>query len=119
MLINVSNHPSEKWSDEQRKCSLEYGEIIDMAFPSINVQITSEGIDKLVEEYSQKILMYHNPVVLLQGEYIFTYRLVRKLKARGLKVVAACSERKATEYVNEEGITIKKSEFVFCGYREY
>ena len=66
-----------------------------------------------------KVLEYHNPVVMLQGEFIFTFRLATKLKAAGIKVVAGRSERIVVERVNSEGIPVKKSEFHFAGFMEY
>lgn len=134
MFINLSNHPSEKWSDKQleeaRKYGTIYGKIIDMPFPQISPTATSEEIDELVNEYYQKILesipieriiFINNEksfAVLVQGEFVFTYRLVNLLKDKGIIVVAARTERKVKELV-ENGIPKKVSEFNFAGFMEY
>jgi len=119
MLINLSNHPSDQWGEKQRACAAVYGEILDMRFPQIDPCASSEDIDKLVGSCYERIMAYGKPAVMLQGEYIFTYRLVTRLKAAGITVLAGCSARRTTEYVNEDGKTIKKSEFEFVGFKEY
>ena len=119
MLINLSNHPSDQWSEKQRICAAVYGEILDMRFPQIDPCATSEDIDELVGSCYERIMAHGKPAVMLQGEYIFTYRLVTRLKAAGITVLAGCSARRTTEYVDEAGKTIKKSEFEFMGFKEY
>ena len=119
MFINLSNHASDKWSEIQIKKAMEYGEIIDIPFPKVDPYRDSEYIDELVETYYEKIREFDTPVVMLQGEYLFTYRLVNKLKAAGIKVLAGCSERRTIEYVDDNGFTARKSEFEFVDFKEY
>ena len=92
---------------------MEYGMIEDLAFPVIEPDMSSEMMDRKVEEYLEKIMNPDNPVVMVQGEAVFTYRLVKNLKEKGVKTLAAVSERKATECVDKNGISIKKSIFDF------
>lgn len=119
VFINLSNHPSKKWNENQLKEAREYGEIIDMPFPAIDPYCEDDDIDKIVDEYFEKIMKYEKPVVMLQGEYLFTYRLVHKLKDAGIMVLAGCSDRRTIEYVNENGMTARKSEFEFVEFKEY
>ena len=119
MFINISNHRSDKWGEKQRQMAARFGEIIDIPFPEVDPYGTSEYIDELVEEYFEKIMKYDRPTVMLQGEYLFTYRLVRRLKDAGIRVVAGCSDRRTIEYINENGFTERKSEFEFVGFKEY
>ena len=119
MLINLSNHPSDKWSEKQLICASEYGEVIDLPFPSVDPHGTSQYIDDLVQAYFDRIMEFKDPVVMLQGEYLFTYRLINKLKAAGIKVLASCSERRTIEYTDENGYTSRKSEFEFVSFKEY
>ena len=118
-FINLSNHASVHWSDRQLQKAAEYGEIVDLPFPMIDPHASSEEIDALVEAYCQKVLVYGKPVVMLQGEFIFTYRLVTLLKQKGICVVASCSERRTEESVDETGKVVKRSEFEFVGFKEY
>lgn len=120
MFINVSNHSSEKWSQAQKAAALYYGEIVDIPFPNIDPRATLQDISHLVKEYAQKILeFFEAPVVMVQGEYTFTHRLVNCLQSYNITVVSACSERKTVESVAEDGTVIKRSEFVFVQFRQY
>ena len=118
-FINLSNHPSSKWSDKQLAQALCYGEVVDIPFPEIDPHCDSEHIDRLVQEYFERIELYDSPTVMVQGEFLFTYRMVVKLKENGIKAIASCSNRRTVEYVDSEGRTNKKSKFEFVGFKEY
>lgn len=122
MFINISNHNSEKWTNNQLEAAKAYGEIMDVAFPAIAPSMNAQ-IDELVCEYMEKVRNLtgnetENNVVMVQGEFTFTYRMVNALKTVGYVVVCACTERKAVEVVDGERI-IKQSVFEFAGFREY
>ena len=119
MFINLSNHSSENWNEEQMAEAHKYGDVIDIHFPAVDPRADSEEIDRKVEELYAQVMAYEKPVVMLQGEFILTFRLVTKLKAAGLRVVAACSERNTVEEIDEEGNTVKKIRFEFVGFKEY
>ena len=119
MFINISNHGSDRWGKKQLQMAEKFGKIIDVPFPKINPRGTSAYIDELVEEYYEKIMQYDHPTVMLQGEYLFTYRLVKKLKDAGVRVVAGCSERRTIECINEAGFTERNSVFEFVDFKEY
>ena len=122
-FINLSNHNTKLCNEKQLVTARGYltddGKIIDLAFPRISTQTNSNQITQLVIEYAEKIMQYDKPIVMLQGEFVFTYRLVCKLKEMGIKVVSSCSERKSVEEINEDGTVTKKSVFDFAGFREY
>ena len=86
MFVNLTNHPSERWSEEQREAAEEYGKIVDIPFPNISPQADEEDLMQLVDEYYEKIqeLNDNQIVVLIQGEMTFTYRMVEKLKSEYL-----------------------------------
>lgn len=119
MFLNISNHKSENWSMNQTSEAKKYGEIVDIPFPAVNPRESDEYMNDLVDEYYQKVMEYKNPIVMIQGEFVFTYRLVNKLKQAGIKVVASCSERRVTEEIDENGCTIRRSQFEFIKFREY
>lgn len=119
MFINLSNHISEKWSEKQLEAAKKYGEIIDIGFPAVDPMGDSDYIDELVEEYYSKLAEYDNPVVMVQGEFTFTYRMIQRLKKAGIKVVASCSERRSVEVVKENGQVERNSVFEFVRFREY
>ncbi len=121
MLINLSNHASNTWSEQQMQAANEqYGDIVDMAFPSVDPSVDEEGIEQLANEYLGKIteMANHNkrkPVVHLMGEFSFTYALVNKLKAEGIDVIVSTSERQ-TEMNADGSKTIR---FDFVRFRRY
>lgn len=119
MFINLSNHVSEKWSKEQLEAAKVYGDIVDIGFPAVDPKGDSDYIDKLVDEYYSKISKYDKPVVMLQGEFTFTYRMVKKLKDSGITVLASCSERRSVETLKENGQVERNSVFEFVRFREY
>ena len=120
IFINLSNHPSEKWNDFQKNVVLkDHSQIIDIPFPDIDPYGTSQYIDELVDEYLEKVLSYGRPTVMVQGEYIFTYRMIVQLKKLNLVVLASCSDRRTIEYIDDNGFTARRSEFEFVEFKEY
>lgn len=125
MFINLSNHPSNMWGEEQRKAAQNWGDIHDLPFPQIDPAISEDALDHLVEKYFKKILEYRKKVfaapfiVMVQGEFVFSFRLIIKLKGQGIKVVAAQSRRIVRESMDKSGNYIKESHFQFVGFREY
>ena len=68
MFINLTNHPSNKWGEEQYLASKEYGEIIDIKFPMIDPKASKEDIAKLAMEYKEKIMLALPDCLLTLGE---------------------------------------------------
>ena len=118
-FINLSNHSSDKWGAAQRSAAESYGKIVDISFPSISPHADSAEIDLLVSEYYSKIKEYDCSAVMVQGEFVFTYRLVKHLKESGYTILSACTERRVTEFTDENGRTQSRSVFEFVGFREY
>jgi len=119
MLINLSNHPSEKWSKKQLNATLEYGQILDMAFPAIDPAASTEEIEALANAYYAEIVNIFkdrddNCAVHLMGELTFTFALVQKLQKKGIKCIASTTQRLVTD--NGPSKTV---EFNFCRFREY
>lgn len=119
VFINLSNHSSENWSEEQRLAAEKYGDIVDVPFPQIPAAADGCDIDEQVNEYLGILSKYETAAVMLQGEFVFTYRLVSALKERRITVLAACSERVSYEFADKDGNTQRTSKFVFVKFREY
>lgn len=118
MLVNFSNHPSHYWEKKQIEASHDYGELIDMPFPQIGPNATDKELQKLSDEYVQRIISLGDPkaiTVHIMGEMTFAFMVVTKLKEMGIKCVASTTERKVTE--NDDGT--KMSVFSFVKFREY
>lgn len=117
-FINLSNHPSTNWNEEQRKAALEFGEIKDLPFPNIDENLDEEGIEALTDKYLEMIkeLSGNEPcTVHIMGEMTFTYALVNKLKAEGYTCVASTSWRDVE--IMPDGS--KQVRFHFCRFRKY
>ena len=118
-FINLTNHPSAGWSEKQLRAAQAYGTVVDLPFPRVSPAWTDGEIDRVAGEYLDLILRRGNPVVLLQGDFLFTYRLIRLLKKADIRVVTACCERKAAETVCPDGTVRKSSVFEFDSFKEY
>ena len=117
MFINLTNHPSEKWSEEQFNAAHQYGEIVDLSFPIIEPSFTKDDIMFLVREFTETIfgLMEGNTVVHVMGEMTFTYNIVNVLKGTGITCLASTTERNTIMMPDGKKI----SEFKFVQFREY
>lgn len=122
MFINYTNHPSALWGDEQKKQAMMYGRIVDIPFPDISPQIEKDEIYNLAGSECRRLLSLlqeeKNSAVLCQGEFTFTYLMVKFLQEKRIKVLSAVSERKVRE-ISDGNIVRKESEFCFRGFREY
>ena len=120
MLINCTNHPYSIWNEPQRKAAAaEYGEVVDLKFPSILPEYDSAQLRCIADEYAAKIKEMNPTAVMVAGEFTFAFMLIDKLLSDGIKVVCTCSARKTTEFKNPDGSNEKKSVFVFERFREY
>ena len=118
MFINVSNHPSADWSEKQISEAEKYGEITDLPFPMIDPLFNDDEINELVDKYYQEIIKYKDPAVMVMGEFVFSYRLITKLKGSGITVLASCSRRVAQETTQGDQV-MRQSVFKFVKFREY
>ena len=119
MFVNCSNHKIENWSIEQIKEAEKYGEIVEYPFPYITPQLDEEAIDNIASKVAEEIAEMNPDIVMCQGEFTVTYKIIEKLKALNIKVVAACSDRVTTEIKQEDGSNKKVSQFKFVRFRLY
>ncbi len=118
VLINLSNHPSDQWSEEQLQAAQRYGEVRDLPFPSITPDATREEVVALVERYAEKIISGYRGCILtvhLMGEMTFCCRLVRLLQEHHIPCVASTTHRNITELSDGR----KEVTFEFEAFREY
>ncbi|MEA3496634.1 MAG: hypothetical protein U9R42_11425 [Bacteroidota bacterium] len=124
MLINLSNHPQNKWSSKQKEIALKkFNNIIDLSFPAINPEFSKKDVRDIAENYFEKIIEIFNKTtdekklnaVHIQGEFTFVFQLVSLLKNNNIKCIASTSKRKVTEVKNGKKI----AEFEFVKFREY
>ena len=117
MFINLTNHPSERWSKEQLNAARQYGEVIDLPFPIIEPNFTREDVLHIVKVYVEMIegIKDDDTVVHVMGEMTFTYNLANTLKEEGITCLASTTERNTI--MTSDGKKI--SEFKFVQFREY
>lgn len=116
MLLNLTNHPSISWPQNQKETAIKkYGTIQDLLFPHIDPHLQTDEIEELVQEYILKIKEINPCAIHIMGEMTFTYRLVNRLKEIGIPCIASTTERKVI--MDEEGL--KTSQFRFIQFRSY
>lgn len=119
MFINISNHPSIAWKEEQISEAQIYGEIMDIPFPNIPPQMDTEEMKSIVDYYIRKIEVLtigktEDMLIHVMGESVFSFMLIVSLLQKKYKVVASTTER----IVSYEG-EVKRTEFKFVRFREY
>jgi hypothetical protein len=121
MLLNLSNHPSNSWSDIQiAEANKHFGQVVDIPFPHVDPNGDEHYICSLADLYfdicTEKLSNFpdENCAVHVMGELNFTFLLVSKLRNAGIKCIASTTERNAIE---KNGLKI--SEFKFVRFREY
>lgn len=121
MFINISNHPYEQWDSVQKEAAAQYGECIDIPFPSVDEKGDEDYIATLADDYLLKVLKQigkHNKkgiTVHLMGEMTFSVALLERLKRNYILCVASTSQRQALEIGNGK----KESVFKFLKFRKY
>lgn len=116
MFVNLSNHPSGGWSEEQLFAAKEYGEIVDIHFPNIEPSFTSTMVNSLADDIIKTITSIGKDLVVhIMGEMTFTYAVVSRLKTLGITCLASTTERNTV--ITPDGK--KVSEFKFVQFREY
>lgn len=120
MLINLSNHPSSKWSEKQKQVANEsYGEIVDFPFPNVDPTGDETYIERLADECVSTICSLSNQTenvtVHLMGEMTLSFSILKKLSNMGIECVASTTERIVNEYEGGK----KEVLFKFVGFRKY
>lgn len=119
MLINLSNHPSAKWSIEQTEAAHKlYGEIVDLPFPVVEPSADEAQIALLADEYLSRVLQLadgQSVIIHLMGEMTLTFALLFRLQMQGLTCVASTTQR----ITIETEPNVKQSVFKFVRFRNY
>lgn len=118
MLINLSNHPKERWSEHQLFEAQQYGKIVDLPFPNIPPDASVEQLQPLIEEYYNRVTSFGDPsrvVVHLMGEMTFTFMLLSRLLKADYRCISSTTNRIVEELSSGE----KRVLFQFSKFREY
>lgn len=120
MLINLSNHPSDKWPQKQLNAAKrKFGKVFDIPFPHISPFATSIQVYNKAEKYLKEILSIiknstdKNNAVHLMGEFTFVVFLFELLKKKKIPVVVSTTNRLTEEKDGKKIVT-----FNFVKFRE-
>ncbi|MCX7861956.1 MAG: CRISPR-associated protein [Bacteroidales bacterium] len=115
MLINLSNHPFESWSEEQKHAAIkQFGIVEDITFPEVDPFGDEAYIDQLTNQYLDKILHLKPQAVHIMGEMTFCFCLIQKLKENNITCIASTTQR-IIETI--DGKVIRS--FQFAQFRKY
>jgi len=118
LFINLTNHPSGEWSEEQLAAARQLGDVEDMEFPDIAPHADEVELDQLAAEYARRIVSRaagHETTVHVMGEMTFTHRLVTLLQDAGVRCVASTTVRDvSTDIVGNKVVA-----FHFSRFRDY
>lgn len=119
LMINLSNHPYDTWSENQKAAAAVYGNVVDIQFPSVNESDDTDYINALADQYFlqiQEMIVGKDVTIHIMGELTFTFALLKRLQERGIRCVASTSKR-----IVKEEVPGRKEEviFEFERFREY
>lgn len=125
MLINLTNHPSTSWSEQQRVAALEkYGEIKDIPFPDIDPVLGKKEVVDLAAGYFLKISKIYSELpqeekkrfaIHVQGEHTFVHHLLKQAEKLNLTCIASTTRRIKKDLGNGQSL----QQFEFVRFREY
>ena len=118
MFINLSNHPSARWSAEQTEAARAFGDIVDLPFPVVDPQADEADVAAVADAYTQKVIDLTDGVpatVHLMGEMSLTFALISRLKTLGYRCLESTTMRETVE--SPDGV--KTSVFRFVRFRNY
>ncbi len=117
LFINISNHPAGHWSEKQLAAAKEYGEIVDIDFPSVDPEADESCIEAIANDFVKDYVHFlpSECTFHIMGEMTLTHRLISLLKSLGFKCLASTSKRRVRYNQNGEKIV----DFDFIQFREY
>lgn len=122
MFINISNHPSNRWSKEQIEAAKQYGEIVDIPFPNVpadasetNIISLADNVMNLVRGVTFGNLSSVRDAIHIMGESGLVFRLVSEIK----EIWFFDPIYSTTERTVEEKDGQKISVFRFVKFRRY
>lgn len=121
MLINLSNHPSHSWTDQQAAQALDvYGSVKDLPFPLVDPTLSEDQVQVLVDEFVAQCMAllpgnYDDSAIHVMGEMTFTVAFVIRMLEQGVPCIASTTER----IVKELPDGVRETQFHFVRFRKY
>lgn len=121
MLINLSNHPFEKWEEKHQQAAFgQFGIVEDFDFPDVDPNANTDAVSQLAAEYLSACITKlettdgNSDAIHISGEPCFLFQFVTLAKAHGIPCVCSTTQRLVTNDGN-----IKTSIFQFIQFRNY
>lgn len=119
VFVNVSNHPSALWGDDQMRAALALGDVVvDVDFPGVPSLATKADVRLMAKRVVAKVMAVaggRRVVAHVMGELTLSFAIVGMLRAEGVVCVASSTER-VVEILPDGR---KASSFRFGLFREY
>lgn len=112
IMINLSNHPSKGWSEEQIKAAA-VDKIIDYQFPQIDPEWDYFEVKRIAIKIANELLHNYykdNVIIHLAGEPVFVHIFARMFENREWQCVTSTTKRDVIE--SPDGTKISKFKFV-------
>ena len=116
MFLNLSNHPTRLWTEDQIVAAKAYHpQIVDMPFPHVSPLADTHEIALISEQIMDEIRKLNPVAVHLMGEFTLSFLLVMQLKHVGTPVMVSTSVRDVIDHPDGT----KTTRFKFVRFREY
>ena len=122
-FLNISNHPSDQWSEEQKAAARAIApELLDISFPAVPPEADTAQIEEMADRLIASLHSMDMGVpwefakaAMVQGEFTLAVALVRRLQQCGIPCYAATTQR----VVETDSEGRKVSTFRFVRFRAY
>lgn len=117
-FVSISNHPISDWPKEQYRSAVYMGngEIREIPFPSPSGDATTEEVVAAADRVAA--MVPDRSIAMVHGENVTAYAIAKRLRARGIRVVAPRHPRR--EPLEKRGNTVVVvKEFIFTGWLDY
>lgn len=122
-MINVTNHPSSRWSEYQLEEAKAWGRdvITDIPFPVVPPATCTEEVEQMALNLAAAIVANGDTAVHLMGESGLVYATLSLLreKADYIACLHSTTERQVVEQVGQDGTVTKTAVFNFVQFRAY
>lgn len=115
VFLNISNHPSDKWTEEQTDAAKKFTtSVVDVKPPMVPPTYSIEDVEELC-----RVLVNSIPEMathaMVSTEYTLTASIVRNLQGKGIICYAATTERSILEIAPNKKTVV----FKFIRFRRY
>lgn len=120
VFINLSNHPSARWSAEQLAATAA-DNVIDVALPNIPPTASQAEVRRMAKAVAADAINFaggETATAMVAGPFGFCRQAVAELETHGIPCVEACSERSTREETLPDGTTRKVVTFQFVQFRK-